>query len=73
VILLLHTSYNNVIDISQNIHAQLRTQHFGCHSTKASSGILEPLRHSKIAVSVAGGYETSLRLIFLLHTNFMVP
>jgi hypothetical protein len=44
----------------------------GCHSAEASSSILEPLRHPKIAIGATGSYEASLRLIFLLHPDLMI-
>ena len=72
MILLLRASHNDIINIGQDISAQLRPQHLGCHSAEASTSILEPLMHPKIAVSTAGGYEASLWLIFLLHLDLMV-
>jgi hypothetical protein len=72
VILLLRAFYYNVINISQHIPAYLRVKDLGCHSSEASSSILEPLRHPKIAISTTGSYEASLWLILLLHPNLMI-
>jgi hypothetical protein len=44
----------------------------GCHSAEASSSILEPLRHPKIAIGATGSYEASLWLIFLRHLDLMI-
>jgi hypothetical protein len=71
--LLLHASHNDTINRSQNIFAQLSTQHLSCHSAEASASILEPLKHPKVTISTTRGYEASLLLIFLLHPNLMVP
>jgi hypothetical protein len=72
MILLLRALYNDVINISQHIPAYLRVKDLGCHSAEASSSILEPLRHPKVAISATRSYEASLRLIFLLHPNLMI-
>jgi hypothetical protein len=50
VIFLLCAFYNDIIDICQDIPANLRAKDFGGHSTEASSGILEPLGYPKVAI-----------------------
>jgi hypothetical protein len=72
VTLLLRASYNDIINIGQDISAKLCAQHLCCHPTEASASIIEPLRHPKIAISATRGYETSLWLIFLFHPNLMI-
>jgi hypothetical protein len=72
MILLLRAFYYDVINISQHIPAYLRVKDLGCHSVEASSSILEPLRHPKVAISSTQSYEASLWLIFLLHLNLMI-
>jgi hypothetical protein len=69
---LLRAFYYNVIDISQKIPDNLRAEDFVSHSIEASSGILEPLEHPKVAVGPTRGYEACFRLIFLLHLDFMI-
>jgi hypothetical protein len=72
LIFLLRAFHYDVIDICQNIPANLRTKDFSSHSTEASSGILEPLGHPKVAVGPTRGYEACLRLIFRLHSDLMI-
>jgi hypothetical protein len=69
---LLHAFHYDVIDICQNIPANLRAENFGSHSAEASSSILEPLRHPKVAVSPTRGYEACLRFVFFLHPDLMI-
>jgi hypothetical protein len=45
----------------------LRVKNFGSHSAEASSSILEPLRHPKIAIGATRGYEACLWLVLLFH------
>jgi hypothetical protein len=70
VVFLLCAFYYDVIEVCQNIPANLRAKDFGSHSAEASSSILEPLGHPKVAVGPTRGYEACLRLIFLLHQKF---
>jgi hypothetical protein len=72
VIFLLRAFYYDVINICQNIPANLRAEDFGSHSVEASSNILEPLEHPKVALSYARGYEAYFRLILLLHLDLMI-
>jgi hypothetical protein len=72
VIFLLRAFHYDIINIGQYIPAYLRMKDLGCHSAKASSSILKPPRHPKIAIGATRGYEASLRLVFLLHPNLMV-
>jgi hypothetical protein len=72
VIFLLRAFHYDVIDICQNIPANLRAKDFGRHFAKASSGILEPLGHSKVAVGPTRGYEACLKLILLFHPDLMI-
>jgi hypothetical protein len=69
---LLRAFYYDVINISQHIPIYLRVKDLGCHPAEASSNILEPLRHPKVALSTTGSYEDGLWLIFLLHPNLMI-
>jgi hypothetical protein len=72
VIFLLRAFHYDVIDLCQNIYANLRAKDFGSHSVEASSSILEPLRHPNVAVGPTRGYEACLRLMFLLHLDLMI-
>ena len=47
----------DVINICQNILADLSVENFGSHPAEASSNILEPHGHPKIAISSTRGYE----------------
>jgi hypothetical protein len=60
MIFLLHAFNYDVINICQHILADLRVEDFGSHPAKASSSILEPLGHPKVAVGSTGGYESCL-------------
>jgi hypothetical protein len=71
VIFLLRAFDNDIINIGQHISAYLGMKDLGCHSAEASSSILEPLRHPKIAIGATGSYEASLRLIFV-HLDLMI-
>jgi hypothetical protein len=64
VIFLLHAFYYDIINICLYILANLGVENFGSHPVEASSSILEPLRHPKVAVCPTGGYESCLGLIF---------
>jgi hypothetical protein len=55
-----------------NISANLSAESFRSHPAEASSSILEPLRHPKIAISSTRGYEACFGLIFFLHPNLMI-
>jgi hypothetical protein len=46
-------------------------ENFGSHPAKASSSILEPLGHPKIAISSTRGYEACFGFIFL-HSDLMI-
>jgi hypothetical protein len=72
VIFLLHAFYNDIIDICQDISANLRAKDFGGHSAEASFGILKPLGHPKVAIGPTRGYETRFRLVLLLHPYLMI-
>jgi hypothetical protein len=72
VTLILHASYNDIINISKNISTKLYAQHIGRHSAEDFNNILEPLRHLKISICATSVYEASLRLILLLHPNLMI-
>jgi hypothetical protein len=72
VIFLLRSFYNDIIDICQDIPANMRAKDFGGHSAKASSGILEPLVHPKVAIGPTRGYEACFRLVLLLHPDLMI-
>jgi hypothetical protein len=72
MIFLLHVFYNDIVDICQTIPANLRAKHFGGHSVEASSGILEPLGHPKVAISPTRGYEACFRFVLLLHPDLMI-
>jgi hypothetical protein len=50
----------------------LRMNDLGCHSAEASSSILKPLRHPKVAIGATGSYEASLRLALLFHPSLMI-
>jgi hypothetical protein len=69
---MLHAFYYDIIDICQNILANLRAEDFGSHSAEASSNILEPLGHPKVAVSPTRGYEACFGLFILLHPDLMI-
>jgi hypothetical protein len=69
---LLHAFDYDIINICQYIVANLRVKDFGSHPAEASSGILEPLGHPKVAVGPTRGYEACLGLVFFLHPNLMV-
>jgi hypothetical protein len=71
VIFLLRSFYYDIIDICQNIAANLRAEDFGSHSAEACSSILEPLGHPKVAVSSTRGYKACFRLI-LHHPDLMI-
>jgi hypothetical protein len=72
MIFLLRAFYNDVIDICQDIPVNLRAKESRGHSIEASSNILEPLGHPKVAIGPTRGYEACLRLIFLLHPDLMI-
>jgi hypothetical protein len=72
VIFLLRAFHYDIINIGQHISAYLGMKDLGCHSAEASSSILEPLGHPKVAIGATGSYEASLRLIFLLHLDLMI-
>jgi hypothetical protein len=71
VIFLLRAFHYDIINIGQHISAYLGMKDLGYHSGEASSNILEPLRHPKIAIGATGSYEASLRLILFLHPYLM--
>jgi hypothetical protein len=72
VVFLFRALDNDVINICQNILADLRVEDFGSHPTEASSSVLEPLGHPKIAISFSRGYEACFGLILLLHPDLMI-
>ena len=72
VVFLLRTFDYDIINICQNIPANLSAENLGSHPVEAYSSILEPLRHPKIAISSTGGYEACFGLIFFFHQNLMV-
>jgi hypothetical protein len=72
MIFLLRALYYDVINISQYIPANLRVKNLGSHSVEASSSILEPLRHPKVAIGATRSYEACLWLILLFHPNLMI-
>jgi hypothetical protein len=72
VIFLLRAFHYDITNIGQHISAYLGMKDFGYHSAEASSSILEPLRHPKIAIGATGSYEASLQLIFLRHLDLMI-
>jgi hypothetical protein len=57
-----YNSYNDIINMSQDIPTKLCAQHLGCHSTESSTNIHEPLKHPKISISVVRGY---MKLVFV--------
>jgi hypothetical protein len=61
MVFLLCASNNNIVNICQHISTKLCSQHLGYHYGETSTSILEPLRHSKVAISDAGSYEDSLQ------------
>jgi hypothetical protein len=72
MIFLLRAFHYDIINIGQHISAYLRMKDLGCHSAEASFNILEPLRHSKIAICAIGGYEASFWVILLFHPDLVV-
>jgi hypothetical protein len=72
VVLLLRALDYNIINICQNIFVDLSAKNFESHPTEASTNILEPLGHPKIAISSTRSYEACFGLIFLLHSDLMI-
>jgi hypothetical protein len=72
VIFLLRDFYNDIINICQHILANLGVKNLGSHPAEASSSVLEPLGHPKVAVSSTGGYEACLGFVLFLHPNLMI-
>jgi hypothetical protein len=71
-IFLLRTFDYDIINICQNILANMRAKDFGSHSAEASFSILEPLGHSKVAVCSIRSDEACFRLDLLLHPHLMI-
>ena len=69
---LLRAFHYDVIDIYQNIPANLRAENLGSHYVEASFSILEPLRHPKVTIYTTGGDEAGFSLIFFLHPDLMI-
>jgi hypothetical protein len=72
VIFLLRAFYYDIINICQHILANLGVEDFGSHPAEASSSVLEPLGHPKVAVGSTRGYESCFGFIFFLHLNLMI-
>jgi hypothetical protein len=72
MVFLLCAFYYNIINICQHIYANLGVENFGSHSTEASSSILEPLRHPKVAIGATRSYEACLWFILLFHPDLMI-
>jgi hypothetical protein len=73
VVLFAFACNDNVVDVSENVAADLVFEDLLCEARKGGASVLESLGHSYEAVRTEGCNEACACLVLLFHVNLVVP